>query len=284
MEVLLELILLMLQPCLLFLHTEAAGHHGGVHLRSQREALLEWKSTLQTSPALDSWRPATSPCSSNWTGIMCSVVHHGHLAPQVVTEISLPNAAIDGQLGNLNFSALPFLTYIDFSYNSLRGKIPLAITSLPVLSYLDLTGNWLHGQIPSEFGNMARLTQLGLMANNLTGHIPASLGNLTTTLVALITQQNMLTGPIPEELGKLIRLEVLDLGSNLLMGQIPENLSSLTKLTILYLYDNQLSGPIPSSLGNLYKLTVLQLDTNRLSGGIQSLWETLLSSMNFHLL
>ncbi|CAL5079248.1 unnamed protein product [Urochloa decumbens] len=260
-------ILFMLQLCLLFLHTDAAGHH----LQPQEAALLQWKSTLRNPPpALDSWQPGTSPCRSNWTGVACGVVRRGRYrraAFLAVTNISLPNAGIDGRLGELNFSALPFLTYIDLGFNSLRGEIPLAITSLPALSYLELASNWLHGNIPSEFGNMRSLSQFGLFSNNLTGHIPASLGNLTT-LVGFAAGENMFTGPIPRELGKLTGLEILVLSNNFLSGQIPKSLGNLTKLNILYLFTNHLSGPIPPSLGNLKKLSYLVLNTNQLSAGI----------------
>ena len=96
----------------LFPHSGAvARHHGGVSLRSQQAALLRWKSTLRGSPALESWRQGTSPCSSNWTGVACGVaVRRGHRASPVavaVTEISLRDAGIHGRLGELNFSALP---------------------------------------------------------------------------------------------------------------------------------------------------------------------------------
>ncbi|XP_062188902.1 MDIS1-interacting receptor like kinase 2-like [Phragmites australis] len=263
----LALFLVLFQPCLHFLHADAAGRHGhgGMSLRAQQAALLHWKSTLGSSPALDSWQRQTSPC--NWTGVACDAVRRGHRTPLAVTSISLPNAGIHGRLGELNFSALPFLSNIDLGYNSLQGEIPPAIASLHELSYLDLGRNWLHGQIPSEMGNMGHLIALGLAFNNLTGCIPASLGNLTM-LAVLILHQNMLTGPIPEELAKLTALEALDLGSSLLSGQIPDSLGNLTKLSILFLYSNQLSGPIPPSLVNLRNLQELELDDNHLSGGI----------------
>jgi hypothetical protein len=47
-------------------------------------------------------------------------MHHGRHASPVVNNISLPKAGIDGHLGELNFSALPFLTHIDLSLNSLQ--------------------------------------------------------------------------------------------------------------------------------------------------------------------
>nr|CAB3452372.1 unnamed protein product [Digitaria exilis] len=170
----LAMVILLFSSCLLPFTDAAAGHHGGVHLASQAAALFRWKSTLHSrsesaSQALDSWRQGTSPCTGNWTGVACDIVQHGHRAPLVVTEISLPNSGIHGRLGKLNFSSLPFLTYMDLSFNDLRGEIPLAITTLPALSFLNLGFNWLHGNIPPELGNMASLTQLGFEGNDLTG-------------------------------------------------------------------------------------------------------------------
>ncbi|KAG2549917.1 hypothetical protein PVAP13_9KG228400 [Panicum virgatum] len=181
--------------------------------------------------------------------------------------MSLPEAGISGSLGELNFSALPFLRFINLSYNSLAGGIPPAITSLTALSYLDLTSNSLHGRIPPEIGRMGHLRLLWLALNNLTGYIPASLGNLTM-LTDLSVHQNQLVGNIPEELGKLTRLEAMDLSTTALSGAIPSSIGNLTRLLLLYLYENQLSGPIPSSLGNLLNLGDLELTGNRLSGGI----------------
>ncbi|CAN6203411.1 unnamed protein product [Urochloa humidicola] len=269
MAMMLRMLVLVILALFVFLHADAARHHGGTGraslLSQQAAALLGWKSTLRSrSSLLDSWRPGTSPCSSNWTGVACGSSPSRVAA---VTNITLPNAGIDGHLGELNFSALPFLTYIDLTFNTLRGEIPLAITSLSELSYLDLSGNSLNGQIPQEMGNMGRLSQLGLSINHFTGRVPASLCNLTM-LVDLIMVQNMFTGTIPEELGRLTGLQSLGLGSILLSGQIPESLGNLTKLSTLSLYGSNLSGPIPSALGNLINLRKLQLSHNHLTGGI----------------
>ncbi|XP_048561128.1 probable leucine-rich repeat receptor-like protein kinase At1g35710 isoform X2 [Triticum urartu] len=89
---------LLFVPCLLLLQEARAARHGGVSLSSQRMALLHWKATL-ASPSLQmsSWQENTSPC--NWTGIMCTAIHHGRHMPWVVTSISLPDAGIRGQLG-----------------------------------------------------------------------------------------------------------------------------------------------------------------------------------------
>ncbi|OQU84006.1 hypothetical protein SORBI_3005G214150 [Sorghum bicolor] len=279
MGVLLTLIttLAMFQPCLLFLHANASNSTGGVHLWSQQAALLQWKSTLQSSPSLlDSWRPGTSPCSSNWTGVVCEAVHHGRRTmPRAVVRIDLPNVGIDGRLGELNFSALPFLQYIDISYNSLFGEIPQSIASLAELSHLDLTGNRLHGQIPWEVGNMESLSLLELSLNNLTGTIPASLGNLTR-LVQLTIHQTLLTGSIPEELGKLtelnmVSLSILDVSYNNLEGPLPTGRQFSNASIGWFVHNNGLCeivmGRYPSELqshtsieGQHHKLAMETLD------------------------
>ncbi|VAH00128.1 unnamed protein product [Triticum turgidum subsp. durum] len=101
---------LLLVPCLLLLEEAHASHHGGISLRSQHMALLHWKATIASPPLqMSSWQENTGPC--NWTGIMCTLVRHGSRMPWMVTNISLPDAGIRGQLGELNFSALPFLTH-----------------------------------------------------------------------------------------------------------------------------------------------------------------------------
>uniref|UniRef100_A0A0E0LII3 non-specific serine/threonine protein kinase n=1 Tax=Oryza punctata TaxID=4537 RepID=A0A0E0LII3_ORYPU len=256
-----------IEPCFLLLQTAVVAGHGGISLASQQMALLQWKSTLRrSSPALNSWQNHTTPC--NWTGIECSSAAAHRNAPLVVTTISLPNSSISGRLGELDFSALPFLTYIDLSSNGLIGEIPPSIATLSALSYLDLTDNMLHGRIPSEIGEMRSLSQyLGLSLNNLTGHIPPSLGNLTM-LMDISIHLNDLVGPIPEELGKLTNLVNLELSGTSLSGPIPTSISNLTKLRLLYLHSNQLSGPIPPSLGNLKDLQDLELADNHLTGGI----------------
>ncbi|XP_066395964.1 putative leucine-rich repeat receptor-like serine/threonine-protein kinase At3g53590 [Miscanthus floridulus] len=284
---------LLLRWCVHFLHADAARHHHGGHLRSQIAALLQWKSALRnSSPALDSWQQGTSLCSSNWTGVVCTAMHRGRRAPLAVTEISLPNAGLDGYLGELNFSALPFLTYIDLTYNSLRGEIPLTITSLPELSHLDLSSNWLNGSIPPEFGNMPHLSGLGFFSNNLIGRIPASLGNLTTLGPSLdpkwkSTLRNSSPAldswqqgdePVQQQTaamhrGRRVPLAVtkISLSNAGLDGYLGEiNFSAFPFLTHIHLTYNSLRGEIPLAITSLLKLSYLDLGNNWLHGQIPS--------------
>ncbi|XP_020180246.1 uncharacterized protein [Aegilops tauschii subsp. strangulata] len=257
---------LLLVSSLHLLEEAHAARHGGISLRSQHMALLHWKATLVSPPLqMSSWQENTSPC--NWTGIMCTAIRHGRRMPWVVTSISLPDAAIRGQLGELNFSALPFLTNIDLHNNSLHGTLPASISSLSALSDLNLKQNQLTGEIPYEIGGLQSLRQLSLSFNNLTGNIPASLGNLTM-LTFLAIHQTMVSGPIPEEIGRLVNLQNLQLSNSTLSGIIPKTLGNLTQLIGLYLFGNQLSGPIPQELGRLVHLQILELDSNYFSGPI----------------
>jgi len=84
----LYLLLSSLSPCLLFQQLVV-----GMTLQVQQTALLNWKGTLGSSPALISWQQQVHPC--NWTGIMCN---HQSVA---VTGISLSSAGLDGNLDGL---------------------------------------------------------------------------------------------------------------------------------------------------------------------------------------
>jgi hypothetical protein len=221
----------------------AQRHIGGTSLQSQQTALLHWKSSL--------WGPELTPSPDELLGTphqplqlgrhrvlqcCCTPREHYHAVARG-QRISLPGADIHGRLGDLNFSALPFLTYIDLNSNSLHGTIPPNIVpSLPRLSYLNLDSNWLTGPIPNEIGDLESLTRLDLSNNNLRGHIPASLGNMTH-LSLLSLHHNELSGPIPHQLGSLQSLSQLSLSfNNNLTGQImPISLGNLTRLTLLYL-------------------------------------------------
>nr|XP_040249059.1 probable leucine-rich repeat receptor-like protein kinase At1g35710 [Aegilops tauschii subsp. strangulata] len=241
-------------------------------------ALLHWKATL-ASPLLQmsSWQENTSPC--NWTGIMCTAVQHGRRMPWVVTNISLPNAGIHGQLGELNFSALPFLTYIDLYNNSLHGALPASISSLSTLLKHTLQQNQFTGKIPHEIGDLqspipeeiGRLVNLQLLqlsSNNISGMIPKIIGNMTELNVL------DLFGSLPKELGDLINLvefevlEELRLDSNHLSGEIPPEIYTLANLYGLNMSSNQLSGSIPTQIEKLSNLGYLDISGNRLSGSI----------------
>ena len=47
--------------------------------------------------------------------------------------------------------------YLDFSYNSLSGSIPLALGSIQSLGYIRLNGNMLRGTLPANLLNISSL-------------------------------------------------------------------------------------------------------------------------------
>ncbi|XP_078165867.1 uncharacterized protein LOC144560511 isoform X2 [Carex rostrata] len=264
-------------------------------LTSQAQALLHWKSTLQTQQPLSSWNLSAHPC--NWTGITCRDINERR---QVITKISLSNKGLVGKLDALNFSALPSIRTFDLSDNELSGVIPPSICLFSKLTYLNLTFNVLSGLIPSSIGNLTNIKYLYLSVNNLSGPIPPEIGELTylrdlrlsknflsgeiptnlenlTNLVNLALGSNMLSGPIPVEVGKLTHLTSLILPQNFLIGEIPATLENLTNLDILYLHDNKLSGPIPLEIGKLTHLIELALQRNPLGGEIPTNLENLTS-------
>ncbi|KAL4597233.1 hypothetical protein ACB092_12G220100 [Castanea dentata] len=91
---------------------------------------------------------------------------------------------------------LPLVKSIDFSKNSLSGKIPIEVTSLQGLQSLNLSYNLLIGSIPENIGAMGSLESIDFSLNQLSGQVPSSMSSLTF-LNHLNLSNNNLTGKIP---------------------------------------------------------------------------------------
>ena len=91
---------------------------------------------------------------------------------------------------------LPLVKSIDFSKNSLSGKIPIEVTSLQGLQSLNLSYNLLNGSIPENIGAMGSLESIDFSLNQLSGQVPSSMSSLTF-LNHLNLSNNNLTGKIP---------------------------------------------------------------------------------------
>eukprot|EP00268_Persea_americana_P042478 TRINITY_DN4251_c0_g1_i3.p1 TRINITY_DN4251_c0_g1~~TRINITY_DN4251_c0_g1_i3.p1 ORF type:complete len:1015 (-),score=122.21 TRINITY_DN4251_c0_g1_i3:597-3641(-) len=228
-------------------------------LAREAEALLQWKSSLQTQ-SLSSWAPNQTQCL--WVGISCNNAGS-------VTQINLPNAGLQGKLDNFNFSSFPNLTHINLSSSNLSGDIPALVGTLSKLTVLDLSMNQLSGAIPQEICNLTNLAKLWLSDNLLMGHIPSNIKNLIH-LTDLMLSNNQISSTIPEEVGMLQSLTQLSLFGNRLVGKVPPSLGNLTNLQDLYLDDNELSGPIPKEIGSLTNMVQLGMVENHLVGSIPS--------------
>ncbi|VAH00197.1 unnamed protein product [Triticum turgidum subsp. durum] len=184
------LCMVLMLPCLLPLQEAHAVRHGGISLRSQHMALLHWKATLASPPLqMSSWQENTSPC--NWTGIMCTAIPHGRRMPWVVTNISLPDAGIHGQLGTMKLQSLKI------NNNNFSGSLPDAIGNLAGLqTMLDVSNNNLSGVLPQQLGKLEMLEFLNLSHNQFGGSIPSSFSSMLS-LSTLDVSYNDLEGPVP---------------------------------------------------------------------------------------
>ncbi|XVE58717.1 hypothetical protein DITRI_Ditri04bG0191300 [Diplodiscus trichospermus] len=155
------------------------------------------------------------------------------------------------------------LQWLLLANNSLRGEIPVNLSSCFNLRILELSGNNFTGHLPVELGSLSHLVEFHVDRNNLKGAIPDSFGNISL-LKVLSVQSNELSGRIPESIKSL---NVLNVAENLLSGLIPQSINNLSCLTTLFMRVNQLQGSLPHSLGlTLPNIKVLRLSANQLNG------------------
>ncbi|XVF78276.1 hypothetical protein PTKIN_Ptkin14bG0118700 [Pterospermum kingtungense] len=233
-----------------------------VDITTDRLALLALKSQVTHDPGNlleNGWSTSTSVC--NWIGVTCGSRHHR------VTALNLSGMGLTGtiqpHLGNLSF-----LAWLDMSYNSFRGFLPIELANLRRLKYLNFGNNSFNGEIPSWFGSFTKLKRLSLYHNNFTGVIPSSLENLSK-LEMLILSENDLKGQIPTAVGNLSSLKYLALNDNQLSDNLPSEIfDHLSQLWFLDLSENQFSGIFPTSLFKFKEIEYIILNHNQLEGTI----------------
>uniref|UniRef100_A0ACD6A1K1 Uncharacterized protein n=1 Tax=Avena sativa TaxID=4498 RepID=A0ACD6A1K1_AVESA len=93
-------------------------------------------------------------------------------------------------------SGVAYMVNMDFSCNSLTGKIPQEIGMLVALKNLNLSWNSISGTMPQSIGGLWALESFDLSHNELSGEIPTSLSALTS-LSRLNLSYNNLSGTIP---------------------------------------------------------------------------------------
>ncbi|XVE69393.1 hypothetical protein DITRI_Ditri09bG0148800 [Diplodiscus trichospermus] len=230
----------------------------GLGNETDKLALLALKDQLVSgsSRALNSWNDSLHFC--DWEGVKCGRRH------QRVSTLNLTGLELAGIISPF-VANLTFLREVSFSYNKLKGNIPMEFGHLRRLLYLDLSHNNLQGQLPIELTNCSNLQMLMLHHNKLVGKIPFNLGGMKN-LSILSLHYNNLSGTIPSFFGNLSSLNYLALSSNYFEGVIPSALGRLSNLKKLGLSVNKLSGTIPSSIYNLSFITILSLSINQLFG------------------
>ncbi|XP_028097809.1 probable LRR receptor-like serine/threonine-protein kinase At1g06840 isoform X4 [Camellia sinensis] len=249
---------------------------------SEVSALMAIKSSLiDPMKHLKNWNRG-DPCTSNWTGVLCSdtVGTDGYWHVQ---ELQLLNLNLSGNLAP-ELGQLSQLQILDFMWNDLSGSIPKEIGNIASLKLLLLNGNKLSGFLPSELGYLSNLKRLQIDQNQISGPIPESFSNLDSVR-HLHLNNNSLSGHIPPQLSNLSNLLHMLLDNNNLTGHLPPEFSNIPELRILNLSNNQLNGSIPESLSNLPSLQKLSLENNFLTGPIPaSIWQNMSFSAKARLL
>ncbi|KAG6631014.1 hypothetical protein CIPAW_13G061200 [Carya illinoinensis] len=228
------------------------------------KALKEIKrSLIDPNNNLRNWNRG-DPCTSNWTGIVCSngTSNDGY---RHVLKLQLMKLKLLGNLSS-KLGRLSNLTILNFMWNNISGSIPIEIGNLESLELLLLSGNQLTGPLPKELGYLPNLNILQIDENNISGPIPVSFANLNKT-GHFHLNNNSISGQIPPELYKLPSLVHLLLDSNNLSGYLPPELSKMPQLQILQLDNNNFNGTtIPASYGDMSQLLKLSLRNCNLQG------------------
>ncbi|XP_059663932.1 receptor-like protein 6 [Cornus florida] len=239
------------------------------------------------------WNPesnSTDCCS--WDGVTCNA-HTGH-----VIGLDLSSSYLYGSINStsslfhlvhlqrlnladnyFNHSLIPSavgrlsrLTYLNLSFSSFSGQIPLEISKLTTLASLDLSVNPLKLQNPSLASlvqNLTALKELHLFEVNISSAVPNILTKFSS-LKSLSLGYCGLHGEFPVGIFKLPNLQELGLWYNQkLSGYLPE-FHTRSPLKRLALVGTSFSGELPNSIGKLDSLNDLDIAECNFSGLIPS--------------
>ncbi|KAF9670969.1 hypothetical protein SADUNF_Sadunf13G0124300 [Salix dunnii] len=92
-------------------------------------------------------------------------------------KLSLRNCSLKGPMPDL--SRIPYLGYLDLSFNQLAGPVPPNKLSENITT-IDLSNNTLNGTIPAYFSELPRLQLLSIANNSLTGSVPSTIWQTRT--------------------------------------------------------------------------------------------------------
>ncbi|XP_015867558.3 receptor-like protein EIX2 [Ziziphus jujuba] len=185
-----------------------------------------------------------------------------------ISSLLLNNNMLSGSIPSDIGKAMPMLTHLDFSWNSLNGGIPLSIGNLTQLEFFIISDNHLSGQVPDVWKDVMGLRALDVSNNMLSGTIPKSI-SFHLMLNLLLLSNNNFSGELPSSLQYCSFLVSLDLGDNKFSGKLPpwigENMGHLMNLRLTA---NFFSGNIPPEFCGLSMLHILDISRNNLSGHI----------------
>ncbi|KAL0906588.1 hypothetical protein M5K25_025092 [Dendrobium thyrsiflorum] len=285
----------------LFLAVAGIASAGGGGGGGDADAMSEFAKSLGNPPK--DWIPGSDPCSSKWTGVLCSggrvtaINLRGRgLAGTLPSSLSsltslqslfLPGNQLSGPLpsfGNLAtlqeisvssnlftsvpsdfFSGLSGLQKISLDDNPLAPwELPESFAECPLVS-VSASNASISGALPDFFDRLSSLQSFRLSYNNISGPLPASLPRSPIRELLLNNQQGTkLSGGI-DVIGQMEQLSLLWIQSNAFSGPIPD-LSNLTTLQSFNVRDNALTGVVPNSLVTVSTLKNVSLSNNDLQG------------------
>ncbi|XP_073144837.1 receptor-like protein EIX2 [Henckelia pumila] len=167
----------------------------------------------------------------------------------------------------LNINTSTCLSFINLSRNSLNTTsiFTLFLQVSSSLSYVDFSSNYMRGKIPDALWNLTLLSHVDLSKNSLEGGVPTALWNFTM-LGYVDLSENLLHGSLPNVL-KLRNLEVLNLNENGFVGMVSD-MRWCASLKVVNFHGNMFNGTLNARIGSLSKLEILDLGSNNLKGTI----------------
>ncbi len=197
---------------------------------------------------------------STWTGVTCDSKYK-----KLVTVVELDGYGISGYLSNA-LGNITTLGYLDLSYNSFYGTIPLRFSSLTNLAYLDLSQNSLGSSIPSSLSTLTKLNGLILYNNSFTSAFPSELVNLH--LLALYINGNKITS-LPTSFGNLSSLKSFFFDYNEITT-LPKDITSLSNLVFFSCSYNRIHNFPYESLVYFTTLNYLDIGGNGIGGNTRN--------------
>ncbi|KAK7844200.1 receptor-like protein eix2 [Quercus suber] len=273
-------LLLHLRPALGFISSVGDADSDNIRcLDGERQALPKLKKGfLDAYGNLSSWGSGDEYKNCcNWKGVHCSN-QTGH-----VLELRLGFSYLGGMI-NPSLLELPYLTYLDLSYNDFNHcHIPEFIGSLGNLEYLDLSRAKLSGPIPHQLRNLSHLQYLNLSCNNLTiienlewlSHL-FSIKDLDLSFTNLhvandwleVLSDNSLTLEFDFNWAPPFQLDEMYLRSCKLGPTFPNWILTQSNVTTIDISHAEISDTIPAEwFANLSpKLVLLNLSCNQIHG------------------
>ncbi|XP_058729117.1 receptor-like protein 7 [Vicia villosa] len=245
----------------------------GKCLGDQELLLLHLRNNLtfkaKNSSKLKFWNSSIDCC--DWKGVNCD-------SEGFVIGLDLSEESISGGFDTASsLFSLQHLQKLNLAVNNFSSVIPSGFKKLVMLDYLNLSYASFVGQIPIEISQLTRLVTLDISSlSYLLGpglklekpNLQSFVQNLTSIRqlyldgVIITAQENEWSNALLP----LRALEKLVMSNCNLTGPLDSSLSRLENLSVIVLDANSFSSPVPETFANFKNLTILSLASCGLTG------------------